>query len=80
MIREGVALAITLQLRLNEWLLVKVLAFLLILVNPQVRKHLCNLYGHQAREDCVTGILGSGGQDAAIDILINVEQVANLTL
>ena len=80
MIREGVALAVALQLCLDEWLLVEVLALLFVLVNPQVWEHLCNLYRHQSGEDRIAGILGGGGQDAAIDILVNVEQVANLAL
>ena len=45
-IREGVTPAVALQLRLDERFLVKVLAFLLVLVDPQVREHLCYLYGH----------------------------------
>ena len=47
MIREGVLSAIALQLCLDEWCLVEVLAFLLVLVDPQVRKHLGYLVWHQ---------------------------------
>ena len=46
-IREGVLLAIAVQLRLNERCLVQVLAFLLVFIHPEVGKHLGNLVGHQ---------------------------------
>ena len=47
-IREGVLLAIAVQLCLNKWCFVQVLTFLLVFVYPEIGKHLCNLVGHQA--------------------------------
>ena len=46
-IAEGVLLPVTFQLRLDQWLFVQVLAFFLVLVHPEVRKHLHDFIGHQ---------------------------------
>ena len=78
MIRERVVATIAVQLRLDERFLVQVLAFLLVLIDPEVGKHLRNLVGHQSREDGVAGILRSGGQDAEVEVFVDVELVANL--
>ena len=47
MVREGVLSAIALQLGADERFFVQVLAFLLVLVHPQLGKHLGYLLGHQ---------------------------------
>ena len=77
---EGVVAAIALQLGADERFLVEVLAFLLVFIDPQVGKHLGDLHRHQTGEDGVAGILCRCGQDAAIDVLADVELVANLAL
>ena len=77
-VAEGVLAAVTVQLGLYERCLVQVLALVLVLVHPQVGKHLGYLVGHQSREDGVTRILGGGGQYAAVDVLIDDEHVGQL--
>ena len=66
MVREGVAAAIAVYLRLYEWSLIEVLALLLLLIDPKVGKHLGNLVGHEPRKDGVAGILRSRGQYAIV--------------
>ena len=73
MIGEGVLPAITLKLCLNQWLLVEVLAFLLVLIDPKIRKHRCDLVGHQSAEDGIAGILRSGGKNTIIEILVDIK-------
>ena len=75
MIGKGVLPAVAVQLRLDERFFVQVLAFLLVLVHPEIRKHLRNLIRHQTREDGVTGILRSRRKDTAIELLVDLELV-----
>ena len=71
---------VALQLSADERFLVEVLALLLVFVDPQVGEHFRYLVGHQSGEDGVAGILCRRGQDAAVDILVNLELIANLAL
>ena len=61
MIGEGVLPTIALQLCLDEGRLIQVFALFLVLINPEVGKHLCNFVGHQSAEDGIAGILGGCG-------------------
>ena len=73
-IGKAIAFAESVQLVLNEFFLVKVLAFLLFFSNPEVGVHLPYLFGHQSCKDSVTRVLGSRRQDGAIDLLfVNAE-------
>ena len=74
-IREGVVAAETLYLCADEGLLVDVLAFLLVFIHPKVGEHARNVVGHKSAEDGIAGILCGGGQDAAVELLVDVETV-----
>ena len=69
-IRKFVMFAETVELRLDEWRLVEVLAVLFVFVHPKVGEHSCNLVGHQAAEDGIACILRGCGEHGAIDILL----------
>ena len=77
-IGKGVTPAIAFQLSLNERFFIQVLTFFLFLVNPQVRKHLCNLIGHQPAKNGITSILCSSGQNAEIQVFVYVEEISYL--
>ena len=77
-VAETVFLSESVQLGLNQRLLVQVLAFLLVFIHPEFREHLCNLVRHQSAEDGISGILRGGRQDAHIHILLHVEAVADV--
>ena len=79
MIRERLFPAIALHLCLDKRLLVQVLAFFLVLVDPQLGEHLRNLVGHESAEDGVTGILGGSRQDAAVEVFVDVELIAQFS-
>ena len=79
MIAEAVSLAVSVEHRLYQRLLVQVLALLLVFIHPELRKHLGNPVGHQTAEDGVPGVLRGGRQDAHIHILVNVEQLADVS-
>ena len=79
-VREGIFPAIAIQLGLDERFFVQVLALFFVFVDPQVGEHLGYLYRHQSREDGVAGILCGGRQNAAIDILVYLEQVTDFPL
>ena len=76
MVREGFTAPVTLELRLDQRSFVKVLAFLFVLVDPQVGKHLGYLDRHEAAEYGVTGVLRSRRQYADVGLLVNIEHVA----
>ena len=78
MVRELVVAAVAVDLRLDERFLVEVLTLLLVLIDPQLWKHLGYLLRHQSAEDGVAGILRGGGKDAEIDLLVDVEEVGHL--
>ena len=78
MIGERVLPAVSLELRLDKWGFIQVLAFLLVFIHPEVREHLGDLVRHQTAEDGITGILGSRRQDAIVQVLVNVELFADL--
>ena len=73
-IAERVVASEPFYLRLHQRLLIEVLALLLVLIDPQVRKHLCYLVGHQSAEDSVACILCGGGQDAGVDVVVDIEE------
>ena len=78
MVRKLVVAAVAVDLRLDERFLVEVLTLLLVLIDPQLWKHLGYLLRHQPAEDGVAGILRGGGKDAEIDLLVDVEEVGHL--
>ena len=57
MVGIGVVAAEALYLGADEWSFVEVLAFFLVFVDPQVRKHARYLIGHESGEDGVAGVL-----------------------
>jgi len=77
-IREGVTAAVAVYLGADKGLFVEILTFLLVLVDPQVGKHLGYLVGHKAGEDGVARVLRGGGKDAEVEVLVDVEEVAYL--
>ena len=77
-ITEGIVLSESLYLGLYQRRLVQVLAFFLVLIYPEVREHFGYLVRHQTAEDGVARILRGGRKDAHVELLINVEQVADV--
>ena len=77
MVGEGVLAAIAFYLGLYERRLVEVLAFFLVFVHPQFGEHVGYLEGHEPGEDGVAGILRSSGEDAAVEVFLDVEHVAD---
>ena len=80
MVGEGVAAAVAVELGLDEGCLVEVLALLGVFIDPKVGEHLGDEVGHEAREDGVAGVLCGGGQDAEVEVFVDVELVGNLSL
>ena len=74
-VREVVAFAEAVDLGLDQRLLVRVLALLALLVDPEIGKHLGDLCRHEAGEDGVAGILGGGGEDAVVHLFVHREAV-----
>ena len=63
---------------MDERCFVEVLAFFTVFIHPEVWEHLSNDVGHEAREDGIAGILSGGGEDAAVEALVDLELVCNL--
>ena len=78
MIGEGVLAAVAVEEGLDERSFIQVLPFLLVLIDPQFGEHLGNLVGHESAEDGIPCILCGGGQDAHIQLFLDVEQVTDL--
>ena len=70
--------AVAVYLGLDEWRLVEVLALFLVFIDPQLGKHLRYLRRHEAAEDGVARILCGGREDAHVELLVDVEQVADV--
>ena len=75
---KSVVAAEAVELCLQQRRLVEVLAFLVVLVNPQMWKHLRYLVGHQSAEDGVARILRGCGQDAVVELFVNFEKFAKV--
>ena len=74
-IGECVVAAETLNLGAYEGFLVDVLPFVLVLIHPQVGEHAGNVVGHKTAEQGIAGILCGGGEDAAVELFVDVETV-----
>ena len=70
---EFLLAAVAFELSADEFGLVDIEAFVFILVDPELRKHLCDLQGHQSGEDRVAGILGRSGKDCGVEFFGYVE-------
>ena len=70
--------AIALKLGAYQWFFVQVLTLLLVFIHPKIGEHLLNLVWHQSAEDGVAGILGGCGQDAEIQVFVDIEVLAEL--
>ena len=78
MIGEGVAASVALELCPDEWLFVEVLAFLAVLIDPEVGEHAGDVVGHESAEDGVACVLCGCGEDAEVEVLFGCEGVAYL--
>ena len=72
-VRKTVVTAESLDLRADEWTFVEVLAFFLVLIDPEFREHFGDLVRHQTRENRVSGVLRRRRQDAHIEFFADVE-------
>ena len=70
--------AIAVYLCLYQWSLIKVLAFLLIFIDPQLREHLGYLQRHESTEYGITCILGGCREDGHIQVLVDIEHITDL--
>ena len=70
--------AVALEKGLDEGCFIEVLALFTIFINPQIGEHLSDDVGHQTREDGIAGVLCGCGQDAAIEVFVDMEEVGNL--
>ena len=80
MIGVCVLATIAVELRLYERSLVEVLPFLAVFIHPQFGEHLGDDVRHQARENGISGVLRGSGQDAEVEVLLDIKLVGNLCL
>lgn len=69
-IGEGIVLAVALQEGLDHGLLVEILPFFALLVDPQLGEHLRNIQGHQPGEDRIAGVLRRRRQDGEVEVFV----------
>ena len=77
-ITKALTSSVSVELRLNQWCFIEVLALFLVFIYPQLREHRRNLVRHQSCEDGITSILGSGRKNRNIEVLIESEIICQL--